>query len=168
MASHSSWFEGYGPGGTAVLVECLTDDRQRVGARLRTVFRENGGHLGAAGSVSYLFYTVGVLIYPQATDGELLRRVALDAGAEEVVSGGGRTLEVLADPLDLEAVRTVLTQRGLPPATVEVTQRASASLALAGEAAQLMQRLLGKLGGLDGVRAVYSNAAIADDVREGL
>jgi transcriptional/translational regulatory protein YebC/TACO1 len=161
-------YEGYGPGGAAILLECLTEDRQRFGARLRSVFREYGGNLGAAGSVSYLFYSVGLLTYPPGIDAELLTRVALEAGAEEVVAGSHDTLEVLADPLELEAVRSALTQRGFAPATVEVTQRAAASVEVSGGAAELMVRLLETLHALEEVRAVYSNAEIADDVLERL
>lgn len=149
-------------------MECLTDDHERLGARLRGVFREHGGNLGAAGSVGYLFYTVGLLSYPRGTDGELLARVALEAGAEDVVAASGHTLEVLADPLELQAVCTALTERGLAPASIEVTQRAAASLALSGEIAELMVQLLAALQGLDEVQAVYSNAEIADEVLERL
>jgi transcriptional/translational regulatory protein YebC/TACO1 len=161
-------YEGYGPGGAALLIECLTEDRQRLGAQLRSLFREYGGNLGAAGSVSYLFYLVGLLTYPPATDGAQLTRWALEAGAEDVVAEGNSTLEVLADPLELESIRTVLTQRGLAPAAAEVTQRAAASVQLSGEAAQRMVQLLAALQALDEVRAVYSNAEIADEVLERL
>jgi transcriptional/translational regulatory protein YebC/TACO1 len=159
-------FEGYGPGGAAVVVECLTQDRQRLGAHLRSLFREYGGNLGAAGSVNYLFYIVGLLTYPPGTDGAQLTRVALDAGAEDVVAGEKGTLEVLADPLELEPVRTVLTQRGFAPDTAEVTQRAAASVQVSGAAAERMLQLLEALQALDEVRAVYSNAEIADEVLE--
>ncbi|HWZ65087.1 MAG TPA: YebC/PmpR family DNA-binding transcriptional regulator [Steroidobacteraceae bacterium] len=161
-------YEGYGPGGAAVLIECLTEDRQRLGAQLRGLFREHGGNLGAAGSVSYLFYIVGLLTYPPGTDAAQLTRVALEAGAEDVVAAENGTLEVLADPPELESVRTVLTQRGFAPATAEVTQRAAAALPLSGEAAERMVQLLETLQALDEVRAVYSNAEIADEVLERL
>lgn len=161
-------FEGYGPGGAAVLVECLTDDRGRVGARLRSAFLEHGGHLGADGSVSYLFNTVGLMTYPPGTDEERLMQVALEAGAEDVVPGDDRSVEVLADPLELETVRAMLTHHGFAPVTAEVTQRAASAHALSGEAALLMVRLLETLETLDGVREVYSNAEIADEVLERL
>jgi len=155
-------YEGYGPGGAAVIVECLTDDRGRVGAQVRRAFLQHGGNLGADGSVSYLFNTVGLMTYPPGTDEERLMQVALEAGAEDVVPNGDRSMEVLADPFELETVRAVLTHRGFAPATVEVTQRAATSLALAGESADLMVRLLEALQGLEEVRDVYSNAEIAD------
>jgi transcriptional/translational regulatory protein YebC/TACO1 len=161
-------FEGYGPGGAAVLIECFASDRGEVGARLRNAFLEHGGNLGADGSVSYLFNTVGLMTYPPGTDEEQLMQVALEAGAEDVVPRGDRSVEVLADPLELETVRAVLTHRGFAPATAEVTQRAASAHALSGEPAVLMVRLLETLEALDGVRDVYSNVEIADEVLERL
>jgi len=157
-------YEGYGPGGSAVIVECLTDDRSRSGAAVRRAFVQHGGRLGADGSVSYLFNTVGLMTYPPGTDEERLMQVALDAGAEDVVPNADRSVEVLADPLELDAVRAVLTHRGFAPATFEVTQRAATSLELSGETAELMVRLLEALEELEEVRDVYSNVEISDEV----
>jgi YebC/PmpR family DNA-binding regulatory protein len=161
-------FEGYGPGGAAVIVECLTDDRGRVAAQVRRAFLQHGGKLGADGSVSYLFNTVGLMTYPPGTDEERLMQAALEAGAEDVVPNGDRSMEVLADPAELETVRAVLTHRGFAPQTAEVTQRAASALALSGASAELMVQLLEALQGLDEVRDVYSNAEIADEVLAGL
>lgn len=161
-------FEGYGPGGAAVLVECLTDDRGRVAAQVRRAFLQHGGNLGADGSVSYLFNTVGLMTYPPGTDEERLMQVALEAGAEDVVPNGDRSLEVLADPAELETVRAVLTHRGFAPHTAEVTQRAATALALSGESAALMVQLLEALQDLVEVRDVYSNVEIAAEVLGGL
>jgi transcriptional/translational regulatory protein YebC/TACO1 len=160
-------FEGYGPGGAAVVVECLTDDRGRVGAQVRRAFLEHGGNLGADGSVSYLFNTVGLMTYPPGTDEERLMQAALEAGAEDVVPGGDRSMEVLADPAELETVRAVLTHHGFAPQTAEVTQRAATSLALSGDSAELMVQLLEALQGLDEVRDVYSNVEIDAEVLGG-
>lgn len=157
-------FEGYGPGGAAVMVECLTEDRGRVGARVRHAFVQHGGHLGAEGSVSYLFNTVGLMTYPPGTDEERLMQVALEAGAEDVVPVGDLSLEVLADPAELDTVRAVLTHQGFAPQTAEVTQRAATRLALSGESAERMVRLLETLQGLEEVRDVYSNVEIPDGV----
>jgi YebC/PmpR family DNA-binding regulatory protein len=157
-------YEGYGPGGAAVMVECLTADRSRVGAAVRHAFVQHGGHLGADGSVSYLFNTVGLLSYPPGTDEERLMQVALEAGAEDVVQNADTSVEVLADPLEFAAVRASLTLRGFAPATAEVTQRAATSLELAGETAEQMVQLLEALEGLDEVRDVYSNVEISDEV----
>jgi len=157
-------YEGYGPGGAAVMVECVTDDRNRVRAELRRVFAQHGGQLGADGSVGYLFNTVGLMSYPPGTDGERLMQVALEAGAEDVVPNADASVEVLADPLDFVAVRAALMRHGFVPATAEVTWRAATSLDLSGEAAEAMVRLLGALERLDEVRDVYSNVEISAEV----
>jgi YebC/PmpR family DNA-binding regulatory protein len=157
-------YEGYGPGGAAVMVECLTDDRGRIGATIRHAFVQHGGHLGADGSVSYLFNTVGLMTYPPGTDEDRLIQVALEAGAEDVVANADTSVEVLADPLEFATVRAVLMQHGFAPATAEVTRRASTSLELSGETAEAMVHLLETLEGLDEVRHVYSNVEISGDV----
>ena len=157
-------FEGYGPGGAAVLIECLTADPAACGAQLRRTFLEHGGHLGADGSVSYLFNIVGLMTYPPGTDEEGLVQAALEAGAEDVVSNGDRSVEVLADPVELDTVRAVLTHRGFAPATTEVIQRAAAGVELSGEPAERMVQLLEKLEELEEVSDVYSNVEIADEV----
>lgn len=157
-------FEGYGPGGAAVLVECLTDDHDRTRADLRRAFSEHGGHLGAAGSVSYLFNHVGLITYPPGTDEERLIRAALEAGAEDVVPNSDNSIEVLADPMEFETVRAILTGRGFVPVAAEVTERASLTTPLSGETAERMVRLLERLEELEDVRNVYSNVEISDEV----
>lgn len=157
-------YEGYGPGGAAVMVDCLTDDSARAGARVRHAFSRHGGNLGADGSVSYLFNTVGLMTYPPGTDEEALMRVALEAGAEDVVPSEDHSVEVLADPLEFDTVCAVLTHQGFAPATAEVTQRAATSLELSGESAERMVQLLTALEALEEVRDVYSNVEISDEV----
>ena len=157
-------YEGYGPGGAAVMVECVTADRKRMGADVRRAFVQHGGQLGADGSVSYLFNTVGLLTYPPGTDEERLMQVALEAGAEDVVPNADTSVEVLADPLEFATVRAVLTHRGFTPATAEVTRRAATSLELRGEEAQAMVELLETLEGMEDVRDVYSNVEISDEI----
>lgn len=157
-------YEGYGPGGGAVLIECRTADRGRMGAAVRRAFAQHGGHLGAAGSVSYLFNTVGLLSYPPGTDEHELMQVALAAGAEDVVPHADTSVEVLADPLEFAAVRAVLTHHGFEPATAEVTERAATSLELSGDAAEAMMQLLQALEQLEEVRDVYSNVEISSEV----
>jgi YebC/PmpR family DNA-binding regulatory protein len=161
---HSVRYEGYGPGGGAVMVDCLTDDQGRVAAEVRRAFVSHGGNLGADGSVSYLFNTVGLMTYPPGTDEEALMRVALEAGAEDVVPSADHSVEVLADPLEFDTVCAVLTHCGFAPATAEVTQRAATSLELTGESAERMVQLLTALEDLDEVRDVYSNVEISDEV----
>jgi len=157
-------YEGYGPSGAAVMVECVTADRKRMGADVRRAFVQHGGQLGADGSVSYLFNTVGLLTYPPGTDEERLMQVALEAGAEDVVPNADTSVEVLADPLEFATVRAVLTHRGFTPATAEVTRRAATSLELRGEEAQAMVELLETLEGMEDVRDVYSNVEISEEV----
>jgi YebC/PmpR family DNA-binding regulatory protein len=157
-------YEGYGPGGAAVLIECMTDDRNRTRSDLRRAFSEHGGQLGAEGSVSYLFNHVGLMTYPPGTDEERLIRAALEAGAEDVVPNSDRSIEVLADPMEFETVRAILTDRGFVPAAAEVTERASLTTPLSGEPAERMVHLLETLEGLDDVRNVYSNVEISDEV----
>ncbi|MBS0580564.1 MAG: YebC/PmpR family DNA-binding transcriptional regulator [Proteobacteria bacterium] len=156
--------EGYGPGGVAVMVDCLTPDRARSVAQVRRTFDRYGGNLGADGSVSYLFNTVGLMTYPPGTDEEQLMRVALEAGAEDVVPSDDCSVEVLADPLEFDTVRAVLTHSGFAPATAAVTQRAATAVELSGESAERMAHLLVALEELDEVRDVYSNVEISDEV----
>jgi len=154
-------YEGYGPGGAAVMIDCLSADRGRLEVAVRRAFLEHGGRLGAGGSVSYLFKCVGVMCYPPGTEAAELTRLALEAGAEEVVSNADTSLEVITDPLEFAAIRSLLTSRDFAPATAEVTWRAAIALELAGEPAEQMLNLLGALEGLDEVCDVYSNADIA-------
>jgi YebC/PmpR family DNA-binding regulatory protein len=157
-------YEGYGPGGAAVLIECITDDRNRTRADLRRAFTEHGGHLGAEGSVSYLFNHVGIMTFPPGTDEEPLMRAALEAGAEDVVPNSDQSIEVLADPMEFETVRAILTGRGFVPAAAEVTERASLTTPLSGEPAERMVHLLEALEGLEEVRNIYSNVEISNEV----
>jgi YebC/PmpR family DNA-binding regulatory protein len=157
-------YEGYGPGGVAVMVECVTDDRGATGSKVRRTLVQHGGRLGADGSVSYLFNTVGLMTYPPGTDEERLMKAALEAGAEDVVPNDDGSVEVLADPIEFEAVRAVLADRGFEPATAEVTSRAATTVVLSGEEAVSMVQLLNALEGLDEVRDVYSNVEISDEV----
>jgi len=157
-------YEGYGPGGAAVLVECRTDNRSRTVADLRRAFSRNGGNLGAAGSVAYLFNEVGLMTYPPGTDAARLRACALAAGAEDVVHRDDGSVEVLTDPVELEDVRTQLASSGFTPRNADVTQRAAIPAPLDGAAAEAMVNLLGTLEHLDDVENVYSNAQVPDEV----
>lgn len=154
-------YEGYGPGGAAVLIDCLSGDRGRLEAAVRGVFAQYGGHLGAPGSVSYLFNSVGRLCYPPGTDAQQLTHLALEAGAEVIVANADTSVEVLTDPGDFEAVLERLAQQRLAPATAEVTWRADSALELSGEEAARMLRLLEALEALPEVLEVYSNAEIS-------
>lgn len=157
-------YEGYGPGGTAVLVDSVTDDRGRTAAAVRQTFTQYGGNLGAQGSVSYLFHNVGLMTFPPGTDESRLMQVALEAGAEDVVANADSSIEVLADPVEFETVRAILTERGFVPATAQVTERAFMATPLDGTAAELTLHLLEALEDLDDVTDVYSNVEISDEV----
>lgn len=157
-------YEGYGPGGAALLIDCLTDNRNRTVAEVRHALMSHDGKLGAAGSVSYLFNQVGLMVYPPGTDENRLMRVALDAGAEDVIAHDDGSLEVLTDPLDFETVHARLTASSLPPPVGEITERASTSAILQGEDARSMVQLIESLENLDDVQSVYSNAEIPDEV----
>lgn len=155
-------FEGYGPGGAAVLVECLTEDRERARAEVRRTFREHGGQLGADGAVGYLFDHVGLMRFAPGADARRLTEAALAAGAEAVQPAADETIEVVTDPEELEAVSSQLTQLGFTPLQAEVTERASLRARLTGEMAERLLALLGALADLDDVWSVYSNVEIPD------
>jgi transcriptional/translational regulatory protein YebC/TACO1 len=157
-------YEGYGPGGAAIVVDSVTDDRGRTGAFVRDTFNRFGGDLGAQGSVSYLFHTVGLMTFPAGTDEPRLMQVALEAGAEDVVQSADTSIEVLADPVEFETVKAILIDGGFVPTTAAVTQRASMATPLSGVAAELTVQLLEALEDLDDVRDVYSNVEISDEV----
>ncbi len=154
-------FEGYGPEGAAVLIDCLTEDPQRERAQLKRLFREHGGHLAAEGAVSYLFVRSGRMRFAPGAERAALGQAAFAAGAEEVLDAG-EELEVFTDPEDFEAVRTALARRGWLPRAAEITERAALSVALAGGAARQFRALLAALTELDGVRHVYSNVTLSD------
>lgn len=159
--------EGYGPGGAAVLMDCL-GERERAITRVRQTLQRYGGHLGAGGSVDYLFNRVGLMLYPPGTDEESLIQSALEAGAEDVVVNSDNTIEVLADPLEFETVRALLLEKNFAPDTAEVTERASTSVRLAGEVAVAMLLLLEALEDLEDIQNVYTNAEISDEVLAGI
>jgi transcriptional/translational regulatory protein YebC/TACO1 len=157
-------YEGYGPSDSAVVVDCRTDDRERMRGELRRAFASHGGRLGAAGSVAYLFKEVGLLEYPCGGPCEPLADLAWRAGAEEVVVNGKGSAQVLTDPIELVAVRSSLAAGGYHPAKSEVTYRAAAGVKLVGAAATQIVQLFQALQSLEGVEAIYTNAEIAGEV----
>lgn len=157
-------FEGYSPGGSALMVDCLTDNLKRTVANVRHAFDACGGSLGASGSVSYLFNEVGLLNFPPGTNVDQLMAVALRAGAEDVVASADGSLEVLTDPLDFETVRAQLEADGYGAPDAEITQRAAVSAALEGADAAHTLQLIDMLEDLDDVQSIYSNAQISDEV----
>lgn len=159
-------YEGYGPGGVAILVHCLTDNRNRTVADVRHAFSKYGGNLGADGSVAYLFTHTGLLSFPRGTSEERVMDVAIDAGATDIVSNDDGSIEVLSDPSDLDTIREKLEQAGLEPENTEVTMRASSTIALQAREAESALELLDVLDELDDVQQVYSNAELPDDLWE--
>ncbi|HEY6482020.1 MAG TPA: YebC/PmpR family DNA-binding transcriptional regulator [Steroidobacteraceae bacterium] len=156
--------EGYGPGGAAMLMDGRTDSRDRTMRQVRELLHRHGGHLGAQGSVSYLFNEVGLMIYRPGTSIERLVRGALTAGAEDVVPHADGSIEVLADPLEFDTVLALLQSSGFVPTTAEITQRASVCVLLGKSQAAAMIRLLEALDELNDIQNVYTNAEIPDEV----
>jgi YebC/PmpR family DNA-binding regulatory protein len=156
-------YEGYGPGGAAVIVDCMTDNRNRTAADVRHAFSKYGGNLGADGSVSYLFNHVGLLVYPPGSDEDAVMAAAIDAGAEDVIVDDDKSIEVLTDPVDFESVRDAMTRAGLEPAHAELTMRAMTTAELDGQEAASMLKLLDTLEDLDDVQNVYTNAEIREE-----
>jgi YebC/PmpR family DNA-binding regulatory protein len=157
-------YEGYGPGGTAVMVDCLTDNRNRTVAEIRHAFTKFGGNLGADGSVSYLFNNVGQITFAAGSDEDTVLESAIDAGAEDVVVDADTSIEVLTAPDDFEQVRDAMVAAGFEPERAELTMRAETNAVLGVKEAGSMIKMLELLEDLDDVQEVYSNADISDDV----
>jgi YebC/PmpR family DNA-binding regulatory protein len=150
-------FEGYGPGGVAVIVEVLTDNRNRAVSEIRHAFSKNNGNLGESGSVGYLFAKKGLIVVPKSAVGEdKLTELALDAGAEDLTDAG-ESWEITTAPKDLEAVRDAIKAAKIEPELAEVTMIASTYQKLEGPQANAMVRLLETLEDLDDAQNVYSN-----------
>ncbi|MBT8421010.1 MAG: YebC/PmpR family DNA-binding transcriptional regulator [Gammaproteobacteria bacterium] len=157
-------YEGYGPGGTAVMVDCLTDNRNRTVSEVRNAFSKCGGNLGTDGSVAYLFSKVGQLGYPAGVEEERLLEAALEAGAEDVVTNEDGSLDILTMVDTFGDVRDALAGSGLAPETAEITMRPSTNVSLGLEEAQRIVRLIDMLEELDDVQQVYSNADISEEI----
>jgi len=153
-------YEGYGIGGAAIIVDCMTDNRVRTVAEVRHAFSKYGGNLGTDGSVAFQFRHVGQFVFAPGTSEDKVMEAALEAGAEDVIADDDGTIEVLAAPADFEAVKAALEGAGLKPALAEVTMRAENSVPLTGEDAERMQKLLDVIEDLDDVQAVYHNAEL--------
>ncbi len=156
-------YEGYGPAGTAVMVECMTDNRNRTVSEVRHAFSKSGGNLGTDGSVSYLFTKKGVLTFNSASE-DAVMDVALEAGADDVVSNDDGSIEVYTTPNDFGVVLDALEAAGLKPDNAEVTMIASTEADLDAESAPKLLRLIDMLEDLDDVQEVYHNGAISDEV----
>ena len=153
-------YEGYGIGGAAIIVDTMTDNRVRTVAEVRHAFSKYGGNMGTEGSVAFQFKHCGQLVYAPGTSEDRLMEVALEAGAEDVVTGDDGAIEVLTAAPDFEAVKQALEQAGLVPEIAEVTMRAENTIELTGDDAARMQKLLDVLEDLDDVQEVYHNAEL--------
>ncbi|MAG30404.1 MAG: YebC/PmpR family DNA-binding transcriptional regulator [Deltaproteobacteria bacterium] len=160
-------YEGYGPGGTAILIETLSDNKNRTVGDVRHVLSKNGGNLGASGCVAYLFDKRGLLVFDgEDLDSDAILEAALEAGAEDVVEGDG-TCEVVTGPTEFHAVQQVLSGQGFEPTSAEVTMQPSTTVKLVGKEAEQMLRLADSLEDLDDVQNFYANFDIAEEELEG-
>jgi YebC/PmpR family DNA-binding regulatory protein len=153
-------YEAYGPGGAAVLLDCLTDNRTRTVADVRHAITKNGGNLGSDGSVAYLFKHCGQFIFPPGTSEDRVMEAALDAGAEDLVKNDDGSVELICAPGDFAAVKAALEKAGLKAEYAEITMKPVNETPLAGEDAARMRRLLEALEGLDDVQDVYTSAVL--------
>jgi len=157
-------YEGYGPGGTAVMVDCMTDNRNRTAAEVRHAFSKHGGNLGTDGSVSYLFTKQGVISFQPGTDEDAVMEAALDAGAEDVVTNDDGSIDVITAPEDFGTVVEGLTGAGFDTEVSEVTYNASTQAELDRDTSEKLLKLVDALEDLDDVQEVYHNADISDEI----
>lgn len=153
-------YEGYGIGGAAIIVDTMTDNRVRTVADVRHAFSKHGGNMGTEGSVSFQFQNVGQLVFAPGVDEEKIMEIALEAGAEDVITDEEGAVEVLTPPAGFETVRNALEAAGFKPEVAEVTMRPENTVDLDEEGAAKMQKLLDALEDLDDVQEVYHNAAL--------
>lgn len=156
-------YEGYGINGAAVMVDCMTDNKTRTVAEVRHAFSKNGGNLGTDGSVAFLFNHCGQMIFAPGTDENGLMEVALDAGAEDILTNDDGSIEVLAAPNDFVTVKQALEAAGYKPEFAEVTMKPANEVIFSGDDAVKMQKLLDALENLDDVQEVYTTAVISED-----
>jgi len=155
-------YEGYGIGGAAILVDCMTDNKVRTVAEVRHAFSKHGGNMGTEGSVVFQFKHCGQMIFAPGTSEDKVMEVALDAGADDVITHDDGAIEVLTPYTELEAVKNALQAAGLTPELAEVTMRADNTIELSGEDAVKMQKLLDILEDLDDTQEVYHNASLSE------
>ena len=153
-------YEGYGTGGAAVMVDCLTDNRTRTVAEVRHAFTKNGGNVGSDGSVAFLFKHCGQFLFAPGTSEEKVMDAAIDAGAEDVTSNEDGSVEVVCAPADFAAVKEALEKAGLKPELAELTMKPTTEAQLAGDDAARMRQLLDALENLDDVQNVYTTAVV--------
>ena len=154
-------YEGYGIGGAAIIVDCMTDNRVRTVAEVRHAFSKHGGNMGTEGSVAFQFKHCGQMIFAPGASEDKIMEIALEAGADDIITDGDGAIEVLTPYADFEKVKNALEAAGLTPEVAEVTMRADNTIELSGDDAAKMQRLLDILEDLDDTQDVFHNAAIS-------
>ncbi len=157
-------YEGYAPGGIAVLVECATDNRNRTVGEVRHAFTKHGGNLGTDGSVAYLFNKVGVIRFPGESDEERIMEVAVDAGADDIITEEDGSIEVLTSVEDFHSVQTTFADYGLVSEEADIVQRATTEVALNEDDGEKVLKILDALEELDDVQDVFSNADFPDSL----
>ncbi len=155
-------YEGYGIGGAAVIIDTMTDNKVRTVAEVRHAFSKYGGNLGTEGSVAFQFRHCGQLVFAPGTSEDKVMEVALEAGADDVVTGDDGAIEVITSPHDFESIKAALEAAGLKPDVAEVTMRAENTVEITGEDAIRMQKLLDAIEDLDDVQAVFHNAELSE------
>lgn len=160
-------YEGYAPGGVAVMVDCLTDNRNRTVAEVRHAFSKYGGNLGTDGSVAYLFNESGVITFEPGASEEKILEKALELGAEDIVNNEDGSIDVLTAPEAFGAIREGMLKSGLKPAAAEITMRPEIEIELEGDSAETILKLIDALEELDDVQDVYSNADFPEEVLAG-
>ena len=157
-------YEGYGPNGVAVMVECLTDNRNRTVAEVRHAFNKHNGNLGTSGSVAYLFSKIGMLNYPEGSDEDAIMEAALEAGAEDVVVNDDTSIDVITPWEEIVNVKEAMVKAGFKPENSDVTMEASTSVDLELSDAEKVVKLVDRLEDLDDVQKVHTNAEFSDEV----
>lgn len=157
-------YEGYGPGGIAIMMDCMTDNRNRTVAAVRHVFTKRNGNMGTDGSVSYLFNKKGIISFAAGTDEDTVMEVALESGAEDIVTNDDGSIDVFTAPEDYSAVKDALDNAGLESVSAEVTMHPETTVSLELEDAQKAMAMIDAFDDLDDVQQVYSNADFSDEV----
>jgi YebC/PmpR family DNA-binding regulatory protein len=161
-------YEGYGPAGTAIMVDCLTDNRNRTVSEVRHAFTKAGGNLGTDGSVAYMFARTGMLMYAAGSDEDAIMEAALEAGADDVASNDDGSIEVVTAFEDFIAVKDAMTEAGFEPEQAEVIEKAANLIDVTLDDAEKIMRLIDTLEDLDDVQDVHTNADFSDEVMEQL
>ena len=161
-------YEGYGAGGTAVIVDCMTDNRNRTASEVRHAFTKYGGNLGTDGSVAYLFSKQGIISFAPGVNEDKLMEVALEAGAEDIISNDDGSVDVMTTPEDFSAINDAIVAAGLAPDNAEVTFSASTMAELDQDTAEKLMKMIDVLEDLDDVQDVYTNADISEEIMDAI